>query len=482
MSTAFQHHASAQESQQPTAINMVRPNAAPWAVAPNDLSLNPLGPDGFPYDFALHYPPQSGALYDCGQDVLPYNGNYDLIYAAPPDASCPRSYVNGFGPGALPVDMPASYPPAAYQIDPPNPHDSLDSFDQTAKGDLVEQGEDCSSYTSTVKYDDPTGFSSPCDSDSTHPPTPGDGSLMCLPAFRVEEMPDKEQPYAQLIYRALMEVPSHTMVLRDIYNWFERNTDKATDTATKGWQNSIRHNLSMNGVGELFALPITSTNRIEAFEKVDQPSEDSKRGFMWRLTEQAIREGVKSTTRYRSKRPIKHTYRPQQVPQRQASGQRGGQAARRSAKTRKNNRVNQTCTSDPYTVARSVPAAIDAAFQSEFAVTYASTPYGCSTGPAADAEHRRDDFGTAWQPTYDVFPPGSYMGTPFPQQAALCDDTARVPLPRDPLEPLFTNSPSPPVDEPLTPDSQGASWENDMTLGIVDVPFVFDAPYREFPA
>ena len=59
---------------------------------------------------------------------------------------------------------------------------------------------------------------------------------------------DKEQPYAQLIYRALMDAPGHTMILRDIYDWFKQNTDKAADKETKGWQNSIRHNLSMNGV------------------------------------------------------------------------------------------------------------------------------------------------------------------------------------------------------------------------------------------
>ena len=64
-----------------------------------------------------------------------------------------------------------------------------------------------------------------------------------------EEFPiDKEQPYAQLIYRALLDAPDYTMVLRDIYDWFRRHTDKATHSETKGWQNSIRHNLSMNGV------------------------------------------------------------------------------------------------------------------------------------------------------------------------------------------------------------------------------------------
>ena len=56
------------------------------------------------------------------------------------------------------------------------------------------------------------------------------------------------EPYAQLIYRALKSAPGHAMVLKEIYEWFEHNTDKAKNAGSKGWQNSIRHNLSMNGV------------------------------------------------------------------------------------------------------------------------------------------------------------------------------------------------------------------------------------------
>ena len=63
-----------------------------------------------------------------------------------------------------------------------------------------------------------------------------------------EEDKDCSEPYAKLIYRALMSVPEHRMVLKDIYKWFERNTTKTRNAKSKGWQNSIRHNLSMNGV------------------------------------------------------------------------------------------------------------------------------------------------------------------------------------------------------------------------------------------
>lgn len=56
-----------------------------------------------------------------------------------------------------------------------------------------------------------------------------------------------DEPYAQLIYRAFKSRPNHTMTLQEIYSWFRDNTTKA-NSQSKGWQNSIRHNLSMNAV------------------------------------------------------------------------------------------------------------------------------------------------------------------------------------------------------------------------------------------
>ncbi|KAF1981945.1 hypothetical protein K402DRAFT_425018 [Aulographum hederae CBS 113979] len=138
---------------------------------------------------------------------------------------------------------------------------------------------------------------------------------------------DKEEPYAKLIFRCLLGAEEHTMVLRDIYDWFRQNTDKGRDKDAKGWQNSIRHNLSMN----------------KAFEKVEQAQNDEqRRGFLWRLTDKAIREGVKSTTRYRSKQPNKRPPRSHHPdPTRQASGARGGQAAKKSARLRRSARLQE---------------------------------------------------------------------------------------------------------------------------------------------
>ncbi|KAL8916399.1 MAG: hypothetical protein Q9208_008546 [Pyrenodesmia sp. 3 TL-2023] len=132
------------------------------------------------------------------------------------------------------------------------------------------------------------------------------------------------EPYAQLIFRALKSAPGHRMVLKDIYRWFEKNTDKARKSS-RGWQNSIRHNLSMNG----------------GFKKVDQdpPNDEAKRGFIWVLEPSALVEGVKSTTRYRKPGSNKKSAKARQpAPERQRSGAKGGKAARKAAKMRRSAR------------------------------------------------------------------------------------------------------------------------------------------------
>lgn len=58
---------------------------------------------------------------------------------------------------------------------------------------------------------------------------------------------DADPPYSKLIERALLSAPDMKLPLQKIYNWFEQNTTKGRE-GSKGWQNSIRHNLSMNAV------------------------------------------------------------------------------------------------------------------------------------------------------------------------------------------------------------------------------------------
>jgi len=54
--------------------------------------------------------------------------------------------------------------------------------------------------------------------------------------------------YSQLILQCLLEAPGHEMKLQDMYRWFQKFTVKGYNKHRSGWQNSIRHNLSMNKV------------------------------------------------------------------------------------------------------------------------------------------------------------------------------------------------------------------------------------------
>lgn len=92
--------------------------------------------------------------------------------------------------------------------------------------------------------------SHPYTSRSTLNPVPESNNIL-LQEEMDEDSFSTEEPYARLIWRALMSAPGNRMVLREIYEWFEKNTNKAKNSDSKGWQNSIRHNLSMNAVSML---------------------------------------------------------------------------------------------------------------------------------------------------------------------------------------------------------------------------------------
>ena len=70
------------------------------------------------------------------------------------------------------------------------------------------------------------------------------------------------EPYAKLMYKAFMSRPDFSMTLQELYQWFRENTTKAT-TEKGGWQNSIRHNLSMNAVS--LAIPFISGSKCPSY-------------------------------------------------------------------------------------------------------------------------------------------------------------------------------------------------------------------------
>ncbi|KAF3386458.1 Forkhead box protein O1 [Penicillium rolfsii] len=151
-----------------------------------------------------------------------------------------------------------------------------------------------------------------CDSNSMSPAPNMPAADSSSPRISLEGASDQEQngglPYSRLIWEALMSTEEKMLPLQGIYQWFEKNTNKGGNEDSKGWQNSIRHNLSMNA----------------GFEPVKVEAPGKKSANYWRLTEEAIRHGgVQSTTRYR-KLSVKKALSSDPNPRRPRPGSRGG--------------------------------------------------------------------------------------------------------------------------------------------------------------
>ncbi|KAI9367127.1 hypothetical protein BJX61DRAFT_538315 [Aspergillus egyptiacus] len=161
-----------------------------------------------------------------------------------------------------------------------------------------------------------------------------DASPSATATMDESEDTNADPPYSQLIWNALMAAPGKKLPLQGIYAWFEKNTAKGRDRTSKGWQNSIRHNLSMNA----------------GFEAVREESTPGKKAVSyWRLTEEAIREGVQSTTRYRKQTNYrKPVASDPPAPQRQRSGAKGGKATKITARFRSNGASTVSMSPDEY--------------------------------------------------------------------------------------------------------------------------------------
>jgi hypothetical protein len=233
------------------AMILEEPMSMQWTDQPN-LSLNhasqSLSNTHTPNPFAV----SSEDFVPYTQNGMSYNTNYNVMYGSQfPSLSCPRSY-HGLDITGLPSDVStsAAYPPAVYQIEPPKHYDTLS--EPRMDDHLMQMRDDYEHhYGIHIQQGDHGGYDSPY-SDMTRASTPSGH----------EPVVDKDQPYAQLIYQALRQAKGHTMILRDIYEWFMVYTDKAISSETKGWQNSIRHNLSMNGVGP--SSPISASSNTPA--------------------------------------------------------------------------------------------------------------------------------------------------------------------------------------------------------------------------
>ncbi|KAK5656941.1 hypothetical protein OQA88_3463 [Cercophora sp. LCS_1] len=170
-----------------------------------------------------------------------------------------------------------------------------------------------SSYPMPTSYPNPAPSYLPSQGQhlpSSYPPTPVNDSDDGMGRHGSPRPAQKqEEPYAQLICRAFLSTERHAMTLQEIYQWFRENTAKGK-SATKGWQNSIRHNLSMNQAFTKRDRPPPPTPTPTPDGSISEKDKSKPTTTEWYLEPWAVKEGVQSTTRYRKGTPSRRAKKP----------------------------------------------------------------------------------------------------------------------------------------------------------------------------
>ncbi|GAB7350815.1 hypothetical protein MBLNU459_g1351t1 [Dothideomycetes sp. NU459] len=356
-----------------------------------------VGRNLYPSIDVQHYGLSAGQCFQAAQDAAP---SYEIEEQL-------RHLVEASPISFTPESLPSSLPPSAFikqqRISPSSPHSITWPTDTLNAYQFRSNFGNLDSKLPELEYSSPTSLDV---GPTFHQDTKTTFAEIERTGCADETVPLRHHPdsteidadsadpcYAELLRQCLMDAPGHTMSLRDLYEWVQKHSSKAKDPSSKGWMNSVRHNLSMN----------------QGFEKADRStgstSHPSKKGSHWRLTKEAIEHGIKSTTRYRkdNKRKSPHSSAP--FFKRQVSGAKGGQATRRAAKHRR-----AAATADASTIVVSLPRhdlPRDVTAQYPFVPSRASENYGASSlvTPPYTVPAARD------LPSVSV--PGSLLGDPY---------------------------------------------------------------------
>lgn len=122
------------------------------------------------------------------------------------------------------------------------------------------------------------------------------GSISTIVAGRHHDDGKPPFSYAQLIVQAISAAPDKQLTLNGIYSYITRNYPYYK-TADKGWQNSIRHNLSLN----------------RYFVKVPRNQEEPGKGSFWRIETSNETKLLDQAYRRRRKRENSSNSGPQPI-------------------------------------------------------------------------------------------------------------------------------------------------------------------------
>ena len=174
---------------------------------------------------------------------------------------------------------------------PPSLDESLDDdreiSSQPGDGDLSSQDDDLTSIVpnqlTKTNAKGPNNRTKELDNSSINSPRSGNDS----DANSTNQKPPFS--YAQLIIQAISTAPERQLTLSGIYHFITKNYPYYR-TMDKGWQNSIRHNLSLN----------------RYFIKVPRSQEEPGKGSFWRIDQGCESKLIDSAFRKRHKVSYSH--------------------------------------------------------------------------------------------------------------------------------------------------------------------------------
>lgn len=208
------------------------------------------------------------SFYGYSASNIPVNGhNGSFLQGSTYQQQVPRFMPNMFGMNDNNISLEESYAPSSYLLDSarnglqhsPTRDSPFENQHLSNARDLQRMSISNSPIPKMEQEDSRLDFSSferppPFGLPSSETSDEGNSSreMTAVEAEDQDEInePSPDEPYAKLIHRALMSAPTKSMVLQEIYQWFRDNTQKG-GAESKGWMNSIRHNLSMNAVSPL---------------------------------------------------------------------------------------------------------------------------------------------------------------------------------------------------------------------------------------
>ena len=242
--------------------HLIQPDATYWLTSESPITR--AVSFGLPVDTrsSTGYAP---AIASFQQELRPSIENFNTTFSDPAQEnvqihqSLPHLHLSELDtnyadvPSILPWPVPDEHLMFARPY-PTNHHQHISPYLTSDYPETMQLQDPYSPYSTPSLYDDSPLQSPYLSSTDVCSATYGGRAPRSSPNDDYEAEDDDEEdvsdgkPYARLIFEALLHAPGHRMMLRDIYGWFEQNTNKPRESGSNGWQNSIRHNLSMNRV------------------------------------------------------------------------------------------------------------------------------------------------------------------------------------------------------------------------------------------